>query len=215
MKKSLLLIVAIATGTTVFSQVRFGLKGGINLASQKIKLSFMGESGSETGDGIIGFHIGGVAEVPISPSIAFRPELLLSAKGANFDGTNDDDEPITAKVRPLYIELPLNLVYTHDFPTGLRFYGGAGPSIAYGIAGKAKGDGTSEDIFTDGGLKRLDFGVNILAGIELTSGLTFGVNFTPGLANISDTDTGGFGDLKWTNSVFGFSIGYMFGRNAQ
>jgi hypothetical protein len=216
MKKFLFLITAIAVSTTVFSQARFGIKAGLNLANQKIKASFMGQSASQKGDGILGFHVGGVAEVPISPSIAFRPELLLSAKGANFDGTDDDDNPINAKIRPLYIELPLNVVYTHEFPTGVRFYGGAGPSIAYGIAGKAKGDGTSEDVFTEGGLKRFDFGVNVLAGIELTSGLTFGVNFTPGLANISDADLGGFeGDLKWTNSVIGFSIGYMFGGRGK
>ena len=216
MKKFLFLCTAIAVSTTVFSQARFGIKGGVNLANQNIKVSFMGQSADQSGDGILGFHIGGVAEVPISPRIAFRPELLLSGKGSDFEGTDDDDNPITAKIRPFYLELPLNVVYTHEFPTGLRLYGGGGPSIAYGIFGKAKGDGQNEDVFTDGGLKRFDFGINILAGIELNSGLTFGLNFTPGLANISDADTGGFeGDLKWTNSVFGFSVGYMFGRGGQ
>jgi hypothetical protein len=218
MKKFLFLITAIAVSTTVFSQVRFGIKGGLNMANQKIKVSLMGQSYDQTGDGIVSFHVGGVAEIPIARNFAFRPELLLSGKGMNLDAEDPDtEEPFTAKIRPFYLEVPLNVVYTHEFPAGLRFYGGAGPSIAYGLFGKVKGNGQEDDAFQDEGFKRFDFGINILAGIELNSGLTFGVNFTPGLANITEAeDTSGFGaDVKWTNSVFGVSVGYMFGRKQQ
>lgn len=216
MKKFLFLCTAIAVSMTVFSQVRFGVKGGLNLANQKIKLSLMGESIDRSGDGIASFHIGGVAEVPISQHFAFRPELLVSGKGMNLDAEDPDtEEPFTAKIRPFYLEVPLNFVYTHEFPTGLRFYGGAGPSIAYGLFGKVKGNGNSEDAFQDEGFKRFDFGINLLAGVELNSGLTLGVNFTPGLANITDAEdtmSGFDADIKWTNSVFCISVGYMFGR---
>lgn len=215
MKKLLILCAVTALSVTVFSQARFGIKGGLNLANQKLKVSFMGQSADQSGDGIVAFHIGGVAEIPIAQHFAFRPELLLSGKGTNFDGEDPDTgEPIKAKFRPFYLELPLNVVYAHETATGLKLYAGAGPSIGYGIFGKAKSGSQSDDFFQDGAFKRLDFGVNILAGLELTSGLTFGVNFTPGLANISDVETGGLGfdgDLKWTNTVVGFSVGYMFG----
>lgn len=213
MKQLLLLCTAMAVSATVFSQTRFGIKGGVNFANQKIKVSYMGESADQSGDGIVNFHVGGVAEIPIARNFAFRPELLLTGKGSNFEGTDDDDNPVTAELRPFYLELPLNLVYVYEFPTGARFFGGAGPSIAYGIFGKAKGGGQSDDVFQEGGLKRFDFGINILAGVELNSGLTLGASITPGLANISDTEVPGFeGDLKWTNSVISLSIGYMFGR---
>jgi hypothetical protein len=217
MKKLLFLCAAFALSITVFSQARFGIKGGANFANQKIKVSLMGQDFDQSGDGIVSFHIGGVAEVPIAQNFAFRPELLLSGKGMNFEGEDDNGDPVEAKIRPFYLELPLNVVYTHEFPTGLRFYGGAGPSIAYGLFGKVKSGGEEEDAFQDEGFKRFDFGINILAGIELNSGLTLGVNFTPGLANITEAeDPGGFGaDVKWTNSVFGVSVGYMFGRKQQ
>lgn len=215
MKKLLFLCTALAVSVTVFSQVRFGIKGGLNLANQKLKASYMGQSASQSGDGIVAFHIGGVAEIPIAQNFAFRPELLLSGKGTNMQGEDPNTgDPIDAKFRPFYLELPLNFVYAHELPTGLRLYGGAGPSVAYGIFGKAKGGGTSDDVFQDGGFKRLDFGINLLAGIELTSGLTFGINFTPGLANITDVEVDEI-DLKWTNTVVGFSIGYMFGGRGQ
>lgn len=215
MKKILLLCTVFAVSITVFSQPRFGIKGGLNLANQKIKLSVMGQDFDQSGDAILSFHIGGVAEIPITSYFSFRPELLLSGKGMNFTGEDDNGDPLEAKIRPFYLELPLNFVYTYETPTGLRLFGGVGPSIAYGLFGKVKSDGISEDAFQDEGFKRFDFGINILGGVELTSGLTFGINVTPGLVNITEAeDTSGFGaDVKWTNSYWGFSVGYMFGRN--
>lgn len=216
MKKLLFLCTALAVSLTVFSQVRFGIKGGLNLPNQKVKVSLMGESASRTGDGIVSFHIGGVAEIPIAQNFAFRPELLLTGKGANMEAEDPNTgDPFEAKFRPFYLEVPLNFVYAHEFPTGMRFYGGAGPSISYGIFGKIKGGEQEDDFFQDNAFKKLDFGINLLAGIELNSGLTLGVNFTPGMANISDAEVEDY-DIKWTNSVFSFSIGYMFGgRNQQ
>lgn len=215
MKKLLFLCTAIAVTTTVFSQVRLGIKGGVNFANQKIKASFMGQSAKESGDGIISFHIGGVAEIPLSPKFAFRPELLISGKGANFDG-NLNGDPGTVKMRPYYLEIPLNLAFTHDFPSGEHFYAGAGPSIGVGLFGKAEFEGESDDVFQDSGFKRLDFGINLMAGVELRSGLTLGVNITPGLANVYGQEIEDFdGDIKWTNTVFCISIGYMFNRRKQ
>jgi hypothetical protein len=217
MKKFLFLCTAIAVSTTVFSQARFGFKGGANFANQKLSVSFMGQNVDQNGDGIVSFHVGGVAEIPVSPNFAFRPELLLSGKGCNMtvEDQNTGDET-KGEFRAFYLEVPLNLVYTHEFPAGLRFYGGAGPSIAYGLFGKVKGSGQSDDFFQDSAFKRFDFGINIQAGIELTSGITFGVNFTPGLANILD-GSGGFDDydVKWKNSYFGVSVGYMLGRKQE
>jgi hypothetical protein len=214
MKKLLFLTAAIVASVAVFSQVRFGVKGGLNLANQKVKVSLLGESISRTGDGIVSFHVGGVAEIPITQSFAFRPELLLSGKGTNLDAEEDSTgNPVEAKFRPFYLELPLNFVYVHEFPT-LRFFTGFGPSIAYGIFGKVKSGGEEDDFFQEDAFKRFDFGFNLLAGIELNSGLTFGVNLTPGLANISELDLDEV-DVKWRNTVFSFSVGYMFGRKGQ
>lgn len=215
MKKLLFLCAAIAASTASFSQARFGIKGGLSLPNQKVKVSLMGQSGSRTGDGIISFHLGGVAEIPIARNFAFRPELLLVGKGTNID-TEDPNtgDPIEAKFRPFYLELPLNLTYVHEFPTGIRFFGGAGPSLAYGVFGKAKTESGDDDFFQEGVFKRFDFGINLLAGVELNSGLTIGVNFTPGMTNITEVEVDDL-DINWTNKVFSISVGYMFGRKQQ
>jgi hypothetical protein len=216
MKKGLLLLfVFVGAATIVSAQARFGIKAGINVANQNVKLSYMGFTADQDGKAIVGFHVGGIAEVPLGTSFAFRPELILSGKGSNFTSTDDDGNTGTAKIRPYYLELPLNIVYRHSFPTGVKLYGGAGPSLAYGIFGKAKSGAVSDDVFQDGGYKRFDFGINILGGVELQSGLTFSANFTPGMSNIYDGGDGvveGASDIKFKNSVFGFSVGYMFNR---
>ncbi len=215
MKKFYCFMLAVCAVSALHAQVRFGVKGGLNIANEKISLNYMGTKLSKSGDAIPSFHIGGVVEVPISKHFSFRPELLLSGKGSDLDAMMSGSSTTSkAKVRPYYLELPLNVVYRHQFPSHLTFFGGVGPSLAYGIFGKAKASGQSEDVFGDQGYKRFDFGLNILAGIELRSGLTLGVNVTPGLANISSTTQvdPGIRDIKFTNFTFGVSVGYMFSR---
>lgn len=212
MKKILLICIAVSTALAASTQTRFGIKGGLNLASERLTVSQMGFSVSKESDVMAGFHLGGVMEIPVAPHFSFRPELLLSAKGGNFDGSFADSTGTQkVKMRPFYLELPLNMVYHYTWPTGLKFYGGAGPSIAYGIFGKTKSGNLSDNVFQDGGFKRLDVGINLLAGLELKSGLTLGANFTPGLSNIYDGGAvQGVTDIKFKNTVFGLSVGYMF-----
>jgi len=213
MKKITLLLLTVSIATGVTAQARFGIKAGVNIANQNVKLTYLGFSGDQNGDAIAGFHIGGVAEIPLGSNFSFRPELLLSGKGSNFKSVQDDSATATAKIRPWYLELPLNIVYHHALHSGTKLYGGAGPSLAYGLFGKAKSGGVSDDLFQDGGYKRFDVGINILAGVELKSGLTISANFTPGLANIYDGGDGvvqGASNIKFKNTAFGFSVGYMF-----
>src|SRR4051812_5646903 len=122
MKKNVLLLLAFAGSVTVVSaQARFGIKAGLNVPNQNIKLRYMGYSFDRSGDAIVNFHIGGVAEIPMGSNFAFRPELLLSGKGSNLpaDDGSGSGSTTKAKVRPYYLELPLNVVYRHSFPTGV------------------------------------------------------------------------------------------------
>lgn len=218
MKRLLCMLLTSCIVSISFSQVRFGLKAGINIANEHIKLTAFGRDFDRSGDAIISFQAsGGIVEIPISRQFAFRPELLLSGKGSDLPGEDDNGNTYTVKVRPYYLEVPLNVVYRHQFPSKLTFYGGAGPYLAYGLFGKAERQNEKVDVFDDdGGYKRFDFGINVLAGLELASGITFSINWSPGLANIASTDNieimpgVGVSDIKFRNSSFGLSIGYMF-----
>ena len=215
MKKLFILSAIVCLTQVSFAQTRFGLRGGLNIANQKISVNAFGDNVSQSGDAIASFHIGGMADIKLSELFYLQPSLLISGKGTDFNGEDDFGNPVTAKIRPFYVEIPVNLVVKTTLPsTNLTVYGGAGPSIGFGAFGKVKSDGESEDAFQEDGFKRLDFGINLTAGVETPSGWQFSFHFTPGIANIyGGEDVGGGSDITWKNKVVGISIGYFLSQN--
>jgi len=218
MKKLPILIgIVCLTQLTLAQNTRFGLRGGLNIANQKVTVSVLGQKASQSGDAIPSFHIGGMGEIQLSDIFFIQPSLLLSGKGMNYSTQDDQGNDVNAKIRPFYLELPINLVVKTQLPnSNLMVYGGAGPSLGYGIFGKVKGgDNGDEDAFQDGGFKRFDFGVNLTAGVELPSGWQFSFHFTPGIANIAPDSPDPDVTLNWKNKVVGFSVGYFLSGNNQ
>ncbi len=211
MKKLIILSAVVCLTQITFAQARFGIKGGLNIANQKVTVNAFGDNVSQSGDAIPSFHIGAVGDVKLSELFYLQPALILSGKGMNLSGEDDMGNPIDAKVRPFYLELPVNLIVKTKLPsTNLDIYGGAGPSVAFGVFGKVKAGSESDDAFQDDGFKRIDFGINLTAGVETTSGWQFSFNFTPGLANIYAPDDS---DITWKNKVVGFSVAYFLPKN--
>ena len=81
----------------------------------------------------------------------------------------------------------------------------AGPQLGLLLSSKLKTNESNNNI---NGLKTLDFGLN--AGLEYY--LSNGVSLLQGRYNLGLTDTGFTGDSnkRASNSVFQFSIGYLF-----
>lgn len=101
-----------------------------------------------------------------------------------------------------YVDIPLNFKAAFEMGDA-KIYGAAGPFVGIGLSGKMKTKMTgagldtdeTEDIEWDSDVeeddfKRLDYGVSVGAGIEL-SDLQIGLFYNLGLANISSyTDDG-------------------------
>lgn len=227
MKKVLLITVLAVTGFAMQAQVRFGAQAGINAASVTAKFTSGSTTTTEKYDTKIGLTLGVVAEVPIATSLVFRPELNFIQKGGKFSesqtifGTTISTE---SKITNNYLELPLNLAYKFEAGSGNVFIG-AGPSIGFGLSGKAKnkstsGSTTNEETVNikfdgkenandnDGHLKALDFGVNFLAGYQIGQNVFIKASYTLGLSNISPE-----ANSSYKNKGFGFTIGYMFGSS--
>lgn len=218
MKKLLFVSLCVIMAASSSAQ-SFGLQVGANLGSATIKEDGSGLSISPKSK--FGFLIGALAEIPLSSSLHFRPELNFIQKGFklnisdNSGGINYSQEN-SATMN--YLEIPLNVVY--NFPAGTHHvFLGAGPTLGYALSGKAKSkeSGTGiptmeeeEDINFGGDeveddFKAIDFGVNILGGFKMNNGLFFKAGYTFGLSNIShDSET------SYKNKGFAFSIGYMF-----
>jgi hypothetical protein len=221
--KKLLFVAGISLlSVASFAQVQFGAQIGGNLASGTSKY----EEGSITVDQDLkskfGFLVGAVAEMPISSAISFRPELNFIQKGAKYEETI---QGITIKdeITLNYLELPLNFVYNFDAGAG-KFFVGLGPSIGFGLSGKAKYSETGfpeeevdvkfdgEKNPTDGKrhLKAIDFGGNFLAGYKMANGLFINLGYTIGFSNIDPAD-----NYTYKNNGFAIKLGYMFGGKSK
>ena len=219
MKKIITLCVSLAVFTAAHSQFRLGVKGGLNLANEKFKVSMMGTGGSKTGDMIASYQVGLISDVQLTNAFHFRPELILSSKGTNMSGLDFDTdgsgtgEEGKAKLRPTYVELPLNFVYYYK-GKGANIYIGGGPALSFGAFGKVKGGGQEENIFDNPGFKRFELGLSLVGGIDLPGGFTAGLHMNQALTkamNETIEETGfGKATMSVTNFVFGVSVGYFF-----
>ena len=206
--KKLVVIIAFFSFTIVQAQdINFGAKTGVNFAS-------LGGDDTEGLDGKTGFHLGLVAEIPISNSFAFQPEILYSSQGAKskvsdtyMDVNFSTKEDLTVD----YINIPLLAKYT--ITPGLSFH--AGPQVGllvnakdeyeYVINGE-KESGT-QDMKDE--IKNLEFAIAAGLGYKLEMGIFFNVRYNAGLSNIIDDD-GSSEDYNIHNNVFQLSVGFMF-----
>lgn len=203
--KKLFLFAAIAalTASTAFAQgeVRFGVKGGLNLATiggDALSTGFGGFS-SRTA-----FHIGALVEIPFTDKISLQPEVLYSSQGSSGDfgvlgGTNFNG--FDTKLD--YIAIPIMGKY--HVIAGLS--GEFGPVI--NILASAEGINTTTSVAGDikDQYKSLDIGIGIGASYRLPMGLFGSLRYNKGVTDIND-DVNIIG--KNQNNVFQVSAGYTF-----
>jgi hypothetical protein len=232
MKKIMLIpAVMLLTAVTGYTQSkadtrpRFGIKGGFNAAN----ITIDNEGTIKDKKAVGSFHVGAYADLPLLPILSIQPGVFVSGKGSKYTvGDNESNNYTEVSTRPLYLEVPVNAVIKIPIVNNVRLFAGAGPYGAIGIGGKNKLEGKLAGIaFSDeesikygnddpqsgsngnsysGDLKRFDFGVNVLAGIEI-SRLTLNANYGHGFVNIkpgSDNDS-----RKYQNRVFSVAIGFL------
>ncbi|HEK20286.1 MULTISPECIES: porin family protein [unclassified Mucilaginibacter] len=205
MKKILLSICCAFVATATFAQVpSFGIRGGVNFASLSASNGNISISTGSTTT----FAAGLFADFKVGTNTTIQPALNYTGKGGNIadDGTKVD-------IKTYYLQVPVNVVY--HVPAGFgHVYLGAGPYVAFGLNGKVKGtDGNntaSQDITFGSGpedFKRVDAGLNGIAGLEFNSGFLLGINYDLGLTDIGND---GSSEVSTKNRVFGISIGFKF-----
>ncbi len=220
--KTKLLIAAILFGSfTMQAQI---LKFGVNLAN--ISVTYDGDV--DEAKMLTSFQVGFTGNIKIAPTISFQPGILITGKGSKTQsGNTTDANYYRATTNPFYAEIPANFVFTT--PTGpIKFFIGAGPYIAIGLAGKNKVDGkffgtsfhsekaiewSNDDPSTldyeegsgYGILKRFDYGLNGLAGIEMKSAI-LSVGYGFGLAKLQSGSNSSADDQN-KHRVLSFTVG--------
>jgi Outer membrane protein beta-barrel domain len=202
MKKIILFFTVLFTTVCSFGQdIRIGIKGGLNLANQKIKSG----SFSSKGTTIASFHAGFVLDIPLTERLYAQPQLLLAGKGSKDFGFI---------FRPYYVELPVNIIYKYEINNGLKIYGGLGPGIGLGVFGNLKdldnnfnrklkfGETNNSDY------KTVDFTGGFELGAEVNNKIGLGIGYRWSFADVTR------GSNKVTHKVVNFSIAYFFGDTA-
>jgi hypothetical protein len=141
--------------------------------------------------------LGLVAEIPISQSLYFGPEILYSIQGASFS-----DDEFDASFKLNYIQIPLMVKYFVSEGFSLE----AGPQIGFLTSSEIEIEdlGVNTKDFFSG----FDYGVNFGLGYKLPGGIFLQGRYNLGLANVLDSEE--FGDEEARNSVIQLSAGYMF-----
>jgi hypothetical protein len=225
MKKILVIaIIMIASVNLMNAQISFGVKAGLNLANvsgiPSANESFAGFTVSSSTSMAIGFHLGGICNIPLSDNFAISPELLYSTGGfketitesGSFLGVSIN-QSASDNVSLGYIQIPILAKYSLDKDGGFNF--SAGPYIGILVSASDSAGSVSSSCNT------IDIGLAFGVGYQLGSGLGFGVRYNLGLTDIfksyttTDTSTGvpisvtqpGYGK----NGVIAISVSYMFG----
>jgi hypothetical protein len=160
---------------SVNAQVRYGLKGGLNLSTisgfedANKALADVTIPGYSTGYAA-GAHIGFIFRYDLPAKFFLQPELLFSTQGLQEEATNRKAE--TSRLH--FLQLPIYAGYKIKAGSFLQILVAAGPYLAYGING-------SEGAYGDDGMfKRFDAGLSVMAGVEIdklqiTAGYDFGL----------------------------------------
>jgi hypothetical protein len=193
MRKIILSAIAVmAFGFTNAQETRFGVKGGLNIST------VVGGDVEDT-KSLVGFHVGGFAEINIVQRFFIQPELLFSTQGTKVDGPFGTD----ADIKLNYLNIPVLAKY---YIVDKKFSVEAGPQLGVLLSAKAE----DEDIkdFT----RSVDFGFNIGAGFNFTDNLSVGLRYTIGLSPLSDEDIDNEDDYydSAKNSNLALSLAYKF-----
>jgi hypothetical protein len=182
------------------------IQAGLNIANVTIS-----EDGRiDDANSMASFQAGITGRFPITPILLFQTGMVFTGKGSKTQSGNPSGATYyKATSNPFYLEVPANFIFRT--PTGpLKFFAGAGPYLAIGIAGKNKSEGkylgvsfrnekniefSNDDPSTlnyeegagFGIMKRFDYGLNGLIGIEGKQTI-LALNYGYGLAKLQSGD---------------------------
>jgi hypothetical protein len=210
MKKLTFTLLLMALSTVIYAQdIRFGLTAGPNLSTARATYGdSQGDYDIEQPGYVIGFHIGGFAEIELTNRISLRPDLLYTQLGHKYAAEADVDG---FRLKSGYITLPV----IAEYAIGEKLKAGLGPYFAAKLIAKGKSIASADadledypddwfDYYTLDKEEYKTFDVGLEAGLGYWIQPRIGVNlrYSHGLANFWDHGGGGY------NRSFRLGISY-------
>jgi hypothetical protein len=183
------------------AQSKGGYVVGLNLSTLEMKADNLTIPPKRT----VNVHFGGTMEFRMARHIAFRPSLLLSAKGSDF--TIDTTR---ISLSPVYLQAPLHIVFSLG-PEVLSLQLYAGGYVSAGIGGyKIVGAEELKELKYNGGktgdLRPFDVGYSFGAGFNI-NGFIICARYEESITDISHSAITG-SEMK--NKVIVISISSLF-----
>lgn len=165
MKKYFLVLVCLSVfALSAHSQLRFGVKGGLNLS---------GVSGKNIDDfvdkNVTGFQLGASLEWMIFEQFGLEGGLSYSERGMKFKGGDRN------KIG--YIDVPVNVRAKFPVSKTIKPYVNAGPYISFKISGDDNFDGMKGSVNDQWKAQSFGAGLNFGAGVEFLGFLQIGANY--------------------------------------
>ena len=222
-------VISLGFGSSVYAQSGLTVKAGINLAN----VSVTDNGRVDDANALTSFQVGVTGDVHLGGPMYLQPGIFYTGKGSKVQNGDPSSYPYyKATSNPKYIEVPLNVVFKAPIGGETKFFAGAGPYLGVGINGKNKVEGkniigvgfeSESDIeFSDddpttlsyeegaglGIVKRFDYGLNGIAGIEAKT-VVLSVGYGYGLAKLQsgDNDTE---DNNNKHRVMSVTLGFKF-----
>jgi hypothetical protein len=171
-------------------ETKFGVKGGLNITTF---------AGGDYWDAksLVGFQVGGFAEIKIIDRLSIQPEVLYSAQGAKIEFAGSDSD-----IKLGYINVPV----LAKFYITKQFTAEAGPQLGFLVSAKNEGEDVKDNF------KSVDTGFNFGLGYNFTDNFSAGIRYTVGLSNIADYDVDDIDEYYDSpkNSVLALTLAYKF-----
>ena len=211
MKKILSLVFLVAAmmfATSANAQVKFGLKGGLNVTSMSFSEDVFDASNKT------GFFVGPMVKVTVPiVGLSFDAAALYDQKEADVKYTGTDGELGKTTVRQKSINIPVNVRYGFGLSSLANAFLFAGPQWGINVGDKNfKWNETNSY-----SLKKSNFSVNVGAGVTLLSHLQISANYNIACGKSADASLvkaaealTNAGKDKSRNNSWQIALGYWF-----
>lgn len=155
--------VALSAASPSQAQVKFGLKGGLNVTSMSLSSDVVKKDNQN------GFFVGPTIKVSVPlVGLAVDGAVLYDQRGAEL-GEGTETEKVTQKS----VVVPINLRYGIGLGSIASVYAAVGPQFGFNVGDEDfKWNDTSSY-----SLKKSNFSINVGAGVSLMSHLEIGVTY--------------------------------------
>ncbi len=203
----LFMVAAMMYATSASAQIKFGVKGGMNLSSLKLNDDMWAT------DNKAGFFFGPMVKVTVPIiGLSFDAAALYDQKEAKMHYSDDVDGvdlDRTTTIKQQYIDIPVNVRYGFGLSSLANIFLFAGPQWGINVGDKDfKWDASSSY-----SLKKATFSVNVGAGITILKHLQGTVNYNIECNKSGKMETGHANDAKWMkghNNTWQIALGYWF-----